>query len=122
MEDKCVICGADVSDTGKQICNNCAMDPMNAAKVAEELKKVDLPYFDEPTQVMVVDIYADVEEGEEIPTIGAIAYRDEFICGICGGRVNIAEYYDDAITMNIDGDLIIPYDEWVDISEVIKGE
>lgn len=60
-------------------------------------------YFDCPTQVLFRD--PDNEEG----FIGGIAYRDEIICGCCGGIFELNEVSD-----------LLPID-WIDISDSIRG-
>lgn len=61
-------------------------------------------YFDKPTQVVFRD--PDNEEG----FIGGIAYRDEIICGCCGGIFELNEVED---LLSID---------WIDISDSIRGD
>lgn len=68
-------------------------------------------YFDRPTQV----IFA--EPGGDGWNAG-IAYKDEIICGCCGGIFEIEEIY------NFNEDIDMPiheYSDWVDIAEEITG-
>lgn len=76
------------------------------------MKKYD--YFDVPTQVQ----FWDYNNGRYH---GGIAYRDEIICGCCGGVFNISKIYEVAPDTLL-GDPIIVYDDWVGISSVIFGE
>ena len=71
-------------------------------------------YFEVPTQVKLWDVDDD-------HYIGGIAYRNEIICGCCGGVFDINEIYEFAPAMLEEGP-IIPYDNWVDISNDICGE
>ena len=71
-------------------------------------------YFDVPTQVKFWDVDGD-------HYIGGIAYRNEIICGCCGGIFDISEIYESAPDM-LEEDPIIPYDDWVDISSEIRGD
>ena len=71
-------------------------------------------YFDEPTQVVFVD---PDNPGE---WLAGIAYRDEVICGCCGGVFNI----DDVIEMATEDGVhcaIYEYPEWNDIADEIVG-
>ena len=69
-------------------------------------------YFEVPTQVKFWDVDGD-------HYIGGIAYRDEIICGCCGGVFDISEIYESAPdTLE---DPIVVYD-WVNISSEICGE
>ena len=70
-------------------------------------------YFEVPTQVKFWDVDGD-------HYIGGIAFRDEIICGCCGGVFDISEIYESAPdTLE---DPIVPYDDWVDISSEIRGD
>lgn len=71
-------------------------------------------YFQVPTQVKFWDVDGD-------HYIGGIAYRDKIICGCCGGIFDIIEIYESAPN-TLEEDPIIPYDNWVDISNDICGE
>lgn len=64
-------------------------------------------FYDLPTQLKVED-----PDGAEESYIYGIGYRDEFICGCCGGVFELEE-------LNEDGLEIIELD-WVDISETIR--
>ena len=74
------------------------------------MKKYD--YFEVPTQVKFWDVDGD-------HYIGGIAYRNEIICGCCGGIFDITEIYELAPD-TLKEDLVV-YD-WVDISNEICGE
>lgn len=71
-------------------------------------------YFDVPTQVK----FWDAHSGHYI---GGIAYRNEIICGCCGGIFDITELIEFAPD-TIKEDPIIPYYNWVDISNDICGD
>lgn len=60
-------------------------------------------YFDRPTQVLFRD--PNTDEG----FIGGIAYRDEIICGCCGGLFELDEVSD-----------LLPT-AWIGISDSIRG-
>lgn len=78
-------------------------------------------YYEVPTQVKVIDVNSE-DEGEYC-YFGGIAYRNEIICGCCGGIFEIDDLYEEAHDLRIDpDDVIIPYPTWVDISEEIKGD
>lgn len=68
-------------------------------------------YFEVPTQVKFWDVGGD-------HYIGGIAYRNEIICGCCGGIFDISEIYEFAPT-DLKEDPIVVYD-WVDISSKIR--
>ena len=71
-------------------------------------------YFDKPTQV----VFADPDNPGDWLT--GIAYRDEIICGCCGGVFNI----DDVIEMATEDGIhcaIYEYPEWNDIADEIVG-
>ena len=71
-------------------------------------------YFEVPTQVKFRDVDGD-------HYIGGIAYRNEIICGCCGGIFDITEIYELAPD-TLEEDPIVIYDNWVDISNEICGE
>lgn len=71
-------------------------------------------YFNVPTQVK----FFDYNGGHYI---GGIAYRDEIICGCCGGVFNINKIYKVAPDTLLE-DPIIAYDNWACISSAICGE
>lgn len=71
-------------------------------------------YFDIPTQVKFWDYDGD-------HYIGGIGYRDEIICGCCGGIFDINEIYKFAPIDLCEGPIVV-YDDWVDISNEICGE
>ena len=71
-------------------------------------------YFDRPKQVVFAD---PVNPGE---WLSGIAYRDEIICGCCGGVFSI----DDVIDMAREDGVnyaIHEYHEWNDIADEIVG-
>lgn len=68
-------------------------------------------YFKIPTQVKFWD-------GRYI---GGIAYRDEIICGCCGGIFRISDVYEVAPN-TLEEDPIVINDSWVDISNEICGD
>ena len=70
-------------------------------------------YFEVPTQVKFWDY-----EGDHY--LGGIAYRDEIICGCCGGIFDISEIYQFALD-TLEEDPIIIYN-WIDISGEICGD
>ncbi len=74
------------------------------------MKKYD--YFKFPTQVKFWDYNGD-------HYIGGIAYRDEIICGCCGGIFNINEIYEFSPD-ELKEDPIVVYG-WVDINYDIAG-
>ena len=72
-----------------------------------------MTYFKHPTQVKFYD------EDREAYT-GGIAYKNEIICGCCGGIIDIDEFLEDFdVTLPIPP--IIPMD-WITISDEIIGE
>ena len=71
-------------------------------------------YFEVPTQVKFWDVDGD-------HYIGGIAYRNEIICGCCGGTFNISEIYESAPD-TLGEDPIVSYDDWVDIIQDIRGD
>lgn len=66
-------------------------------------------YFNKPTQLM----FWDSDSGTYL---GGIGYRDEIICGCCGGVFEASEIIHDAVN-----DEVVPFLElaWVDINEAI---
>ena len=68
-------------------------------------------YFDVPTQVRFW-------EGRYID---GIAYRDEIICGCCGGIFSISNIYESAPD-TLDNDPIIVLGGWESISYKFRGE
>lgn len=62
--------------------------------------------YEKPTQIRWFD-------DENKRWIGGIAYRDEIICGCCGGVLELNEFEDDEV---------VEYDAWVDIEEEIRGD
>lgn len=71
-------------------------------------------YFEVPTQVR----FWDYKNGRYH---GGIAYRDEIICGCCGGMFNINKIYESA-SDTLKEDPIIVFDSWERFSSVIFGE
>lgn len=69
-------------------------------------------YFEVPTQVKFWD-YFDCDHYN-----GGIAYRNEVICGCCGGVFDISEIYEFAPD-TLEEDPIVVYD-WIDISSEIR--
>ena len=69
-------------------------------------------YFETPAQVVYWD-----HDGEEWKS--GIAYKDEIICGCCGGIIEISEIYEFAPAEI--GCPIHAYKEWIDITDDIKG-
>lgn len=68
-------------------------------------------YFEAPTQVKFWDgCY-----------IGGIAYRDEIICGCCGGIFKISNVYEVAPD-TLGNDPIVVYKGWVGLSSEICGD
>ena len=70
-------------------------------------------YFDVPTQVKFWDVAGD-------HYIGGIAYRNEIICGCCGGVFDINKIYEFAPDA-IKEDPIVVYDTWVNLSSKIRN-
>ena len=68
-------------------------------------------YFEVPTQVKFWD-------GRYI---GGIAYRDEIICGCCGGIFRISDIYEVAPD-TLDNDPIVVVNGWKGLSDKICGE
>lgn len=68
-------------------------------------------YFEAPTQVKFWDGHY----------IGGIAYRDEIICGCCGGIFKISDVYEVAPD-TLDNDPIVVYKGWVGLSSEICGD
>lgn len=68
-------------------------------------------YFKVPTQVRFWDGYY----------IDGIAYRDEIICGCCGGIFRISDIYETAPD-TLDNDPIIVLNGWKFISYKFHGE
>lgn len=71
-------------------------------------------YFDVPTQVKFWG------SGSK-RYYGGIAFRNEIICGCCGGVCDISEIYKFAPD-TLKEDPIVVFDDWVGISSVIFGE
>ncbi len=73
-------------------------------------------YFEKPTQVKFVEPHV-----EEVAWLAGIAYRDEVICGCCGGVFEIDEIVESAKDFQIESPIEV-YDFWVDISDEIIGD
>ncbi len=74
----------------------------------------NMQYFDRPKQV----VFADPDNAGE--WITGIAYKDEIICGCCGGVFDI----DDVVDMAAEAGIINPiyaYSDWNDIAAEITG-
>ena len=69
--------------------------------------------FDVPTQVKFWDY-----EGAHY--IGGIGYRDEIICGCCGGVFKISEIYEFA-PAEVE-EPIVALEDWVNLEEEIRGD
>lgn len=70
--------------------------------------------FTVPTQIKFLD-----EDRDHY--IGGIAYKNQIICGCCGGIINIDEYLEYSHPDVPSSEKIIPLD-WIDISNEIKGD
>ena len=79
-------------------------------------KKESSVYFLQPTQVM----YFDYREEDEPRTLTGIAFRQEIICGCCGGIIDIDELVE-AGKREGHNKVVFPYNTWEDISEAIDG-
>lgn len=74
-------------------------------------------FYNTPVQV----VFADIESTKDnINWCGGIAFRDEVICGCCGGVFEIADLL--SITDEIECDPIFEYDDWMNIEEEIRGD
>lgn len=62
--------------------------------------------YEKPTQVRWLDDLEGI-------WVGGIAYRDEIICGCCGGILELSEFEDGEV---------FEYEDWVDIEEEIRGD
>lgn len=71
-------------------------------------------YFSVPTQVKFWDVDGD-------HYIGGIAYRNEIICGCCGGIFDISEIYESAPD-TLEEDPIVVVNGWKGLSDKICGE
>lgn len=72
-----------------------------------------MTYFEQPTQIKFYD------ENREA-YIGGIAYKDEIICGCCGGVTKIDNFLD-SFDVRLPIHPIVPMD-WINISYEIIGE
>ena len=71
-------------------------------------------YFDRPTQV----VFIDPDNLRE--WLSGIAYRDEIICGCCGGVFEIADVLESAVLSGAKN-AIYEYSEWNNIVDEIIG-
>ena len=62
--------------------------------------------YEKPTQVRWFDDVDGI-------WVGGIAYRDEIICGCCGGILELSEFEDGEV---------FEYEDWIDIEEEIRGD
>lgn len=74
-------------------------------------------YYDVPTQVV---FYNGGENSQHPEFCSGIAYKNEIICGCCGGVVEISEVIEDAKADGIKT-AIYDYSDWCDIREAIAG-
>ena len=72
------------------------------------------PYFDTPKQVM----FHDIDNPQN--WLRGIAYKDEIICGCCGGVFEISEICE--MSEGYVDQAIYEYDYWVDLSDEIGSE
>ena len=77
------------------------------------------PFFHCPTQVVFFDVDG-TDDMEHPQYIAGIAYRDEIICGCCGGIFQIKDVWEDAIDAGVQP--IFVFEDWMDISEDITGD
>lgn len=79
------------------------------------MEKEKQMWFDSPTQVAFYDVDAE-------KYVGGIAYKNEIICGCCGGVFEIKEVYEMAeeYIKDKDKDAIIEM-SWIDIENTIIG-
>ena len=79
--------------------------------------------FDFPRQVKFIDF--DSGNEDQTTWLGGIAIGDKIICGCCGGLIDIQELWEtwDELKDEYPNDTapIYVYQEWMDISEEIKG-
>lgn len=76
----------------------------------------NLHYYEEPTQVK---IYNEMEsDGTPCYNVG-IAYQDYVICACCGCIIEIEDAFAFADEDSFGGDVIVPFEEWVDFSDYI---
>ena len=74
-------------------------------------------YYDVPTQVV---FYDGGEDSQHPEFCSGIAYKNEIICGCCGGVDEISEVIEDAKADGIKT-AIYDYEHWNDIREEIIG-
>lgn len=81
------------------------------------MEKKEYPvYFPQPAQVM----YFDYREEDEPRLLTGIAFRQEIICGCCGGVIDINKLVE-AGKREGHNKVVFPYNTWEDISEAIDG-
>ena len=81
------------------------------------MEKIEYPlYFLQPTQVM----YLDYREEDNPRVLTGIAFRQEIICGCCGGVIDIDKLVE-AGKREGHNKVVFPYNTWEDISEAIDG-
>ena len=74
-------------------------------------------------RIKVFDIPTQVRFFEGAYWLTGIGYKDEIICGCCGGVFQIDQIYELAEEADTEiVDPIQPYKNWIDISEEIRGE
>lgn len=76
-----------------------------------------------PTQVKFLDFDGD-DNGNPV-WLGGIAYQDVIICGCCGARILLEEFWEDWDDLKgefpeVESPLVV-YGTWVDIEECIRG-
>ena len=79
-------------------------------------KKKKPVYFLKPAQVM----FFDYREEDEPRVLTGIAFRQEIICGCCGGVIDIDKLVE-AGKREGHNKVVFPYNTWEDISEAIDG-
>ena len=72
-------------------------------------------YYDVPTQVIFYDVY----NGKKV---GGIAYKEDIICGCCGGTLPIEELIEDYKDFNLSIEDYFKELKWISISEEIIGQ
>lgn len=84
-----------------------------------EYTKEKCPYFFFPKQIVFFDVDG-TEDYNQPKYIAGIAYKDEIICGCCGGVFQIEDVWNDAIDAGVQP--IFIYEDWIDMSEGITGD
>ena len=80
------------------------------------MEKRNPTYFLKPTQVF----YRDWREEEDPAWMTGIAFRNEIICGCCGGIIDIDDIIEAGIREGCK-EVIFPYKDWCDISDELTG-